>query len=189
MQISKEQYTVLNNIGFTITQLRILRLQKPGWGSRYPGHSILTPTLYSWQTVGLVTKIVWKRQISKEQLLWFYNCSIEDFKTSEAHVWVGVKIPRPLYLDPHPVFLTHCAISYQDRLENANIYGTITVLNYIGFTITQVRILGLQKHKSGWGSRYPGHNILTPTLFSWHIVRLVTKTVWKMQISKEQLLC
>ena len=32
----------------------------------------------------------------------------------------------------------------------------------VGFTITQVRILGLQKHKSGWGSRYPGHGILTP---------------------------
>ena len=30
------------------------------------------------------------------------------------------------------------------------------MLNYIGFTITQVRILGLQKHKSGWGSRYRG---------------------------------
>ena len=62
------------------------------------------------------------------------------------------------------------------------------MLNYIGFTITQVRILGLQKHKSGWGSSYPGHGILTPTLYSKHIVPLVTKTVWKMQISKEHLL-
>ena len=51
----------------------------------------------------------------------FYNYSVEDFKISEAQVWVGVKIPRPRYLDPYPVFLTDCAISYQDRLENANI--------------------------------------------------------------------
>ena len=55
------------------------------------------------------------------KLLWFYNCSVEAFKTSEAQVWVGVKIPRPQYLDPHPIFLTDCAISYQDRLEKANI--------------------------------------------------------------------
>ena len=39
------------------------------------------------------------------------------------------------------------------------------MLNYIGFTITEVRILGLQKHKSGWGSRYPGHGIFTPTVY------------------------
>ena len=51
----------------------------------------------------------------------FYNYSVEDFKISETQVWVGVKIPRPRYLDPHHVFLTDCAISYQDRLENANI--------------------------------------------------------------------
>ena len=44
----------------------------------------------------------------------FYNYSVEDFKTSEAQVWLGVKIHRPWYLDPHPVFLTDCAISYQD---------------------------------------------------------------------------
>ena len=51
----------------------------------------------------------------------FYNYSVEDFKISEAQVRLGVKIPRSRYLDPHPVFLTDCAISYQDRLENANI--------------------------------------------------------------------
>ena len=61
----------------------------------------------------------------------FFNYSVDDFKTSEALVWVGVKIPRPRYLDPHPVFLTHCAISYQDRLKKANILGTITLLNYL----------------------------------------------------------
>ena len=55
------------------------------------------------------------------KLLWFYSCSIEDFKTSEAQVGVGVKIPRPRYLDRHPVFLTDCAISYQDCLKKANI--------------------------------------------------------------------
>ena len=47
------------------------------------------------------------------KLHWFDNCSDEDFKTSEAQVWMGVKIPRLRYLDPHPVFLTDCAISYQ----------------------------------------------------------------------------
>ena len=51
----------------------------------------------------------------------FYNYSVEDFKTSEAQVLVGVKIPRPRYLDPHPVFLTDCVISYQDNLKKANI--------------------------------------------------------------------
>ena len=55
------------------------------------------------------------------RLLWFSNCSVEYFKTSEAQVWVGVKIARPRYLDSHPVFLTDCTISYQDHLENANI--------------------------------------------------------------------
>ena len=35
---------------------------------------------------------------------------------------MGVKIPRPRYLDPHPVFPTYCVISYQDRLENANVW-------------------------------------------------------------------
>ena len=34
---------------------------------------------------------------------------------------VGVKIPGPRYLDPHPVFLTDCVISYQDNLKKANI--------------------------------------------------------------------
>ena len=47
------------------------------------------------------------------------------------------------------------------------------MLNYIGFAITQVRILGLQKHKSGWGSRYPGHGILIPTLYSLHTMEHV----------------
>ena len=97
---------------------------------------------------------------------WFYSCSGVDFRTSEAQVWVGVNIPRPRYLDPHPVFLTDCASSYQDRLENENISGKITMLNYFGLTIAQVRILGLQKHKYGWESRYPGYGILTPTLYS-----------------------
>ena len=123
------------------------------------------------------------------KLHWFCNYSSEDFRTPEAQVWMGVKIPRPRYLDPHPVFLTHCAISYQDRWKKANIEGTLILLNYFGFAIAQLRILRLQKHKSGWGSRYPGHGILIPNLYSWHMVRLVTKTVWKMQISKEQLLC
>ena len=118
---------MLNYFGFTIAQVRILGLQKhkSGWGSRYPGHGILTSTLYSLQIVRIVTKTVWKMQISKDnyyaKLHWFYNCSSEDFRTSEAQVWVGVKIPRPLDLDPHPVFLTDCVISYQDRLKKANI--------------------------------------------------------------------
>ena len=51
----------------------------------------------------------------------FYNYSVEDFKTSEAQVWVGVKLPRPRYLDPHRVFLIDCVISYQDHLKKANI--------------------------------------------------------------------
>ena len=55
------------------------------------------------------------------KLLWFYNCSVEYFKTSGAQVWVGVKVPRPRYPDPHPVFLTDCVISYQDLLKKANI--------------------------------------------------------------------
>ena len=46
----------------------------------------------------------------------------------------------------------------------------ITLLNYFGITIAQLWILGLQKHKSGWGSRFPGHGILTPTQYSWQIV-------------------
>ena len=162
---------MLNYFGFTIAQLRILRLQKhkSGWGSRYPGHGILTPPCIPDTLCDYLPRPFEKgkylRNTYFSKLLWFYNCSIQYFKASEAQIWVGVKIPRSRYLDPHPVFLTHCAISYQDCLENANIYGTITMLNYIGFTITQVRILGLQKHKSGWGSRYPGHGIFTSTVY------------------------
>ena len=55
------------------------------------------------------------------KLLRFYSCSAEDFRTSEAQVWVWVKIPWPRYLAPRPVFLTDCAISYQDHLKKANI--------------------------------------------------------------------
>ena len=94
-------------------------------GSRYPDHAILTSTLYSWEIVWLVTKTFEKNKYLRNnyfaKLLWFYNCSIGYFKTSEAQVWVRVKIPRPRYLDPHSVFLTDCAISYQDRLKKANI--------------------------------------------------------------------
>ena len=77
---------MLNYIGFTIAQLRILRLQKhkSGWGFRYPGHGIFTPTVYC-------------RLLDKQ------NRQLSDL------------------LDPHPVFLTDCAISYQAPLENANI--------------------------------------------------------------------
>ena len=35
------------------------------------------------------------------KLHWFYNYSSEDFRTTEAQVWVGVKIPRPRYIHPH----------------------------------------------------------------------------------------
>ena len=97
-----------------------------GWGWRYRGLGILTPTpdfcFWNNKNFSYVSK---NNYFAK--LFWFYNCSSEDFRTSEAQVWVG--------------------------------------------------------------SRYPGHSILIPTMYSWHTVRLVTKTVWKMQISKEQLLC
>ena len=120
---------MLTYFGFTIAQLRILGLQKhkSGWGSRYPGHGILTPTLYSWQIPRPFEKGKYLRNIYFAKLLWFYNYSIEDFKTSEAQIWVGAMIARPRYLDP--------------------------------------------------------------TLYSWQIVRLVTKNVWKRPISKVQLLC
>ena len=29
------------------------------------------------------------------------------------------------------------------------------------------------KHKAGWGVRYPGKGIFTPTLYSWHAMRYV----------------
>ena len=109
-----------------------------------------------------------KRNNYFAKLFWFYNCSIEDFNASEAQVWVGAKIPRQRYLDSHSVFLTHCTIGYQDRLKKANIKGTLTLLNYFCFTIAQLGILRLQNYKSGWGSRYPGHGILTQATVSWH---------------------
>ena len=30
-------------------------VNKTGWGARHPGQDIFTPTLYSWQTMWLVT--------------------------------------------------------------------------------------------------------------------------------------
>ena len=30
------------------------------------------------------------------------------------------------------------------------------------------------KHKTGWGLRYPGQGIFTPTLYSWHAIWYVT---------------
>ena len=87
-------------------------------GVKMPSPQYLDPHPISYQDC--LKKGKYLRNTYFAKLLWFYNCSIEDFKTSEAQVWVGVKIPRPRYLDPHPVFLTR-AISYQDHLENANI--------------------------------------------------------------------
>ena len=41
--------------------------------------------------------------------------------------------------------------------------GEDTVAGHLDQLVLQLlRILGLQKHKSGWGWRYPGHGILTP---------------------------
>ena len=59
---------------------------------------------------------------------------------------MGVKIPRTRYLVP--------LYSWQI------VWGSVALLNYLGFTIAQSNILRLQKNKlylSGWGSRYPGH--------------------------------
>ena len=36
--------------------------------------------------------------------------------------------------------------------------------------------LRFPKHKTGWGVRYPGQGILTPTLYSWHVMQYVTQT-------------
>ena len=118
---------MLTYFGFTIAQLRILGLQKhkSGWGSRYPGHGILTPPCIPDRSYDKLPRPFEKgkylRNIYFAKLLWFYNYSIEDFKTSEAQIWVGAMIARPRYLDPHPVFLTDCAISYQERLKKSNI--------------------------------------------------------------------
>ena len=34
--------------------------------------------------------------------------------------------------------------------------------------------LNCPKHKAGWGVRYPGQGIFTPTLYYWHAMRYVT---------------
>ena len=34
--------------------------------------------------------------------------------------------------------------------------------------------LRFPKHKTGWGVRYPGQGVFTPTLYSWHTMRYVT---------------
>ena len=33
--------------------------------------------------------------------------------------------------------------------------------------------LRFPKHKTGWGVRYPGQGIFTPTLYYWHAMRYV----------------
>ena len=112
---------------FYRSQLHVpLYVRNRGWGSRYCGLGILTPTpdFCFWNYKKLprpFEKGKYLRNTYYAKLHWFYNSSVEDFKTSEAQVSMGVKIPWPRYLDPHPVFLTHCAISYQDRLKKANI--------------------------------------------------------------------
>ena len=140
------------------------------------------------EIVWLVTKTVYLRNNYYAKLHWFYNYSSEDFKTSEAQVSVWSRYPG------HGI-LTPTLYSWQIvRLVTKTIWkGKYLWNNYfaklLGFTIAQLRILELQKHKSGWGSRYTCHGILTPTLYSWQTVWLVTKTIWKRQISKEHLLC
>ena len=144
---------------FYRSQLHVpLYVRNRGWGSRYHGLCILTPTpnFCFWNYKNFIyvskecsdifesncflTKLLYfighsymsilrlQKQICKYlrnnyyvKLHWFYNYSREDFRTSEAQVWVGVKIPGPRYLEPHSVFLTDCAISYQDHLKKANI--------------------------------------------------------------------
>ena len=32
-------------------------VHKTGWGAKYPGQGIFTPTLYSWQTMWLVIRL------------------------------------------------------------------------------------------------------------------------------------
>ena len=34
--------------------------------------------------------------------------------------------------------------------------------------------LRFPKHKTGWGVRYPGQGIFTPTLYSWHAMLYVS---------------
>ena len=78
------------------------------WGSRYPGWGILTPTqvyiLKIWRKNGFIqtnrfnfiTMISWKNAT-----VWYNSGFYWPLKTTN---WVGVKIPRLGYLDPHPWF-------------------------------------------------------------------------------------
>ena len=58
-------------------------------------------------------------------MLTYFGCTIAQLRIlgfqKHKSGCGDVKIPRPRYLDPHLVFLTDCAISYQDRLKKTNI--------------------------------------------------------------------
>ena len=115
---------------FYLSQLHVpLYNRNTGWGSRYHGLGILTPAQFDNFEIRNVVICQRRTQIILGDIYSSIVFSITTFILSVTVTYctvcqenrVGVKIPWPGHLDPHPVFLTHCVISYQDRLENANI--------------------------------------------------------------------
>ena len=52
-----------------------------------------------------------------------------------------------------------------------------------------MRILRLQKHKSGWGSRYPGHGIFTPTIIADYLTSKTGSWAFFNKICQNDLTC
>ena len=114
---------MLNCIGFTITPVRLFRISEAQvWvGIKKPRPEYLDPHPGFLTDCAISYQDYLKKANIQGTITRFYNSSVEDFRTSEAQVWVGVKILMPRYLDRQPVFLTDCVISYQDNLKKANV--------------------------------------------------------------------
>ena len=135
-----------------------VKIPRPPYLDPHP--VFLTHCAISYQDLLKKSKYLRNTYIAK--LLWFYNCSIEDFKTSEAQVWVGVKIPRPPYLDPHPVFLTHCAISYQDLLKKSKYLRNTYIAKLLWFYNCSIEDFKTSEAQVWVGVKIPRPQYLDP---------------------------
>ena len=136
-----------------------------GWGSRYPGQGILTPTHLFVSKSSINTTM-----ISNCCILSCYHCdkinSTGLNKNIFSHIWLGIRgggqdtparvsWPPPTYL-----FLKTQQIPYAIKNCCSISCYSCNRINSIGLNIKKITYFAWNQ---GWGSRYPSRGILTPT--------------------------
>ena len=136
-----------------------------GWGSRYPGWGILTPThLFVFKSSTNTT------MLSNCGILSCYHCdkinSIGLNKKYFFHMFglqtgVGVKIPRPRYLDPHTLICFLKLNKYYMISKTVAVFHVIHVIELIPLVWIKklFHIFGLE---SGVGVKIPWPGYLDP---------------------------